>query len=98
MVAVVAPAIGGRLTEPPAVPEPRVAVAGPHADPGPIASAKPSWSVPARARAGERIPGERTTGEDGLMGSLVLDLPPQYPFVLWWPVGKLGWTTNPAQS
>jgi hypothetical protein len=32
------------------------------------------------------------------MGSLVLDLKPRDLSGRSWPVGKLGWTTNPAQS
>jgi hypothetical protein len=32
------------------------------------------------------------------MGSLVFDFEPDYPFVLWWPVGNLPWLTNPTQS
>jgi hypothetical protein len=32
------------------------------------------------------------------MGSLVLDLEPGYPFVLWWPGGKLGGMTSLAKS
>jgi hypothetical protein len=91
MMAIVAPSIGQRLSEPAGTP--RIAVAGPHADPGPAASRSP-----ALRRSGPIVrivaPPGRVSGEDGLMGSLLLDLEPGYPFVLWWPGG----TTTLAKS
>ncbi len=83
VLAPVAVAIGGRVTEPRSAPA--VAGTGPHADPGPLASVSPRPGRVFRIAA----PRERTTGEDGLMGSLVFDFEPEYPFVLWWPVGNL---------
>jgi hypothetical protein len=95
LVALVTVAIAERPAESGPAP---VAVAdvapGPHADPGPAASEAPRHSRVVRVAA----PRERTPGEDGLMGSLVFDFEPDYPFVLWWPVGNLPWLTNPTQS
>ena len=87
LVALVAVAIA----EKPAPAPVTVTVPGPHADPGPLESA---------VARGVRMPAprERTPGEDGLMGSLVLDLKPQRSIVRSWPVGDLPWLTNPAQS
>jgi hypothetical protein len=95
LVALVAIAIGDRPAEQ-ATPPVAVAlpVPGLHADPGPTPSAIPRPRRVVRAAA----PRERTTGEDGLMGSLVFDFRPDVPIMQSWPVGKLGWTTNPAQS
>ncbi len=36
-----------------------------------------------------------TLGEDGLMGSLAVVLPPRR--LQYWPVGRLGWQVNPSQ-
>ena len=95
LVALVAIAIGSRPAEPQA---PSVAIALPlpglHADPGPTPAAIVRRAPVARAAA----PRERTTGEDGLMGSLVFDFRREVRVMHSWPVGKLGWTTNPAQS
>jgi hypothetical protein len=93
MMAIVAPSIGQRLSEPAGTP--RIAVAGPHADPGPVVSLPPP---PTRPVIRVAAPPARTSGEDGLMGSLVLDLEPSYAFVLWWPGGKLGGMTSLAKS
>lgn len=94
MVVVVAPAIGARLAETPEAP--RIAVVGPHADPGPVASA----AATPRPRAVVRVvaPPARMSGEDGLMGSLVLDLEPHYPFVLWWPGRDYGYMSGQVKS
>ena len=85
--------VGVAIADRPApVPSPvAVNVPGPHADPGPTPS--PIVRI-------VRIPAprERTPGEDGLMGSLVLDLKPGRLIIRSWPVGKLPWLTNPAQS
>jgi hypothetical protein len=83
--------VGVAIAEKPAPAPETVNIARPHADPGPVASALVRvLRVPARR--------ERTPGEDGLMGSLVLDLKPQRLIVKSWPVGDLPWLTNPAQS
>ena len=95
LVALVAIAIGSRPAEPQT---PSVAITLPlpglHADPGPTPVAIVRRAPVVRAAA----PRERTPGEDGLMGSLVFDFRPDVPVRQSWPVGKLGWTTNPAQS
>jgi hypothetical protein len=83
--------VGVAIADKPAPAPVAATVPRPHADPGPAASALVRvLRVPA-AR-------ERTPGEDGLMGSLVLDLEPQKVIVRSWPVGDLPWLTNPAQS
>jgi hypothetical protein len=38
------------------------------------------------------------SGEDGLMGSLVLDQEPRYPFVLWWPGRDYGYMSGQVKS
>ena len=83
--------VGVAIAEKPAPAPVTVTVPGPHADPGPVA--------PAVVRV-VRVPAprERTPGEDGLMGSLVLDLKPRRLIIRSWPVGDLPWLTNPAQS
>jgi hypothetical protein len=92
LVALVAVAIAERPAgSPPSDVAVAINVPRPHADPGPAASALVRvLRVPA-ARV-------RTTGEDGLMGSLVFDPKPRRPIVRSWPVGDLPWLTNPAQS
>jgi hypothetical protein len=93
MVAIVLPSIGQRLDE--AAEAPRIAVTGPHADPGPLASTPPAHSRPVARVA---TPPARMSGEDGLMGSLVLDLEPRYPFVLWWPGRDYGYMSGQVKS
>jgi hypothetical protein len=90
LVTLVGVAIAGRPAD--IAPAPVVvSVPRPHADPG------PTPSVVIRI---VRIPAARgrTPGEDGLMGSLVLDLKPQRLILRSWPVGRLPWLVNPAQS
>jgi hypothetical protein len=95
VVAVVAPSIGQRLGEGEPAQAPAIAIVGPHADPGPAASPVPdAGSRPIRAPGAPA----RTSGEDGLMGSLVLDLEPSYPFVLWWPGRDFGYMSGQVKS
>jgi hypothetical protein len=90
LVTLVGVAIAGRPADNAPAPV-VVSVPRPHADPGPTPSAVVRIvRIPA--------PRKRTPGEDGLMGSLVLDLEPQRLIFRSWPVGKLPWQTNPAQS